>query len=320
MHFGVIPFRKSGDSVLQPDWKGQLGQWRRLVRRCSRKPGRGSVHALRVATLRVETELEVWLRGCPARNAAARAARRWIRQAERLRTVLSPVRDADVFREVLAGLGGFGEAAPAAAAPEGLDCLRGIARLNRRLERRRIAAGKKLVRALAVREEQLDRAGRELAQALAGPGATAVPDWAAALRSLLAALAAEAPNLSADSLHEFRKRAKSARYLAELVAPHNPVAVRQTAQCKAIQQSAGAWHDWQAMADEAEHSGAPNALKGLLASVAERSLAEALTECQRIAVQLMPLRAQAETPRSAPTRRPVRRVEPAAVFSGSLSA
>lgn len=285
MHSGVIPFRKSGDSALQPDWQGQLGQWSSLIRSCNRKPGRGRVHALRVATLRLEAELEVWLRSGPAGNAAGRAARRWIRQAVRLRTVLSPVRDADVFREVLAGLGGSDAGVPIAAAPEGLDCLRGIARLNRQLDRRRISAGKKLVRTLTVRAEKLDRAGKELAQALTEPRAIAAPDWAAALRSLLPALAAEAPNLSAATLHDFRKRAKSARYLAELVALHDPHALRQAAQCKAIQQSAGAWHDWQAMADEAERSGAPNALQGLLTSVAERSLAEALAECQRIAAQ-----------------------------------
>ncbi|MDR3451953.1 MAG: CHAD domain-containing protein [Rhodoferax sp.] len=296
MHSGVIPFHGPVTQAPQPDWQGQLGQWSRLVGRCSRKPGRRRVHGLRVATLRLETELEVWLRGRPDRDRADHATRRWMREAERLRKVLSPVRDADVFLQTLAGFGSSCPGATVAMAPEGRDCLRGIARLKRRLERRRTAAGRKLLLALAARGERMERAGRELAQALAEPETVAAPDWAAALRTLTEELAAKAPHLTVATLHDFRKQAKAGRYLAEIAAPRDPLAKRQAEECKDIQTVAGAWHDWQALAEEAARSGVPDALVGLLVSMAERSLAETFVVCRRAARALSREGLAASTP------------------------
>lgn len=303
MRSGVIPFHGPVTPAPQPNWQGQLDDWGRLVGRCGSKPGLRRVHGLRVATLRLVTELEVWLRGRPDREPAVRVARRWMREAERLRKVLSPVRDADVSLGMLAGLRGPGADEASTVSPESRDCLDTIARLQRRVERRRTVAGRKLTVALKAQGEQFIAAGRALEQALGEPGVCSTIDCEPALRTLATELDRDAACLSADVLHDFRKRAKAGRYLAELVAVYDPRAQRQVVRFKAIQAAAGQWHDWLTLADEAARmarGGAAESLARLLAGLAERSLAEALAVCRREAAGL-----HREGLAADPPRRPV---------------
>ncbi len=156
----------------------------------------------------------------------------------------------------------------------------------------------------------MDKIGRELAQALAKPGEA---DWAAALQALTAELVADAPYLTADTLHDFRGRAKAARYLAELSARRDARTARQAAECKAIQTVAGAWHDWHVLATEAAGNAlgdTSGSLCRLLAAIAERSLTLALDECRCIAAQWRKESARSDIAHIEQVKRTVRRAEP----------
>jgi len=298
----------------EPDWYEQLASWNDLVSRCERKPSRKRIHALRIATLRLKAQTECWLRQVGAEDARARAAQHWMKQADKLRKVMSSVRDLDVFLQTLARLRGPEAALPADAPVASRNFVQEMDRLEVWLKRRRRSADKKLGPALAKKMPALQEASAEM-QAHFRVSEPPSIHIAEGVEAIVAELAAAAPALSAETLHEFRKRAKAARYLAEIDAPRVGLARRQVALFKKIQVDVGRWHDWQALADEAKGVLSVRGEEGLqstLESMAERALQEAVRTCQNAVRQLAALKAPGpERAAQFSRRKPVVRVAPA---------
>jgi CHAD domain-containing protein len=61
------------------------------------------------------------------------------------------------------------------------------------------------------------------------------------------------PLLDASNLHDFRKGAKKARYVAE-AGGDDPAAVAMVKAIKRVQDAIGDWHDWEVLAEEAREA------------------------------------------------------------------
>lgn len=300
----------------EPEWRRQIDAWRELLDECLGKPTRGRVHALRVATLRLQADIPHWLEGHELGDKGARAVRRWSRQAEKLRKALQPVRTVDVDLAKLLALraqldGAEGKSLGASQPGSGQRCLRQIDKLARRFRQMRRAGEKELVAELDDRRARLRRSSLALQRTLAPlrlSQETATPEM---IRATLAALAAEFPELHEDNLHEFRLRVKAVRYLADLAAPSYPRAAQQATAMGRMQVAAGEWHDLRTLARKAERElgkrGTAGGLVSLLEDLAAESLQKALVLCRRTTAQLV--RPQAPTgarlqlvPRKPPAR------------------
>jgi CHAD domain-containing protein len=233
-----------------------------------------TVHHLRTGTRRVEATLETLAREAGARGtdgATEEARQRWLRQLKKVRRAAGTVRDLDVHRELLAQnflpaadtapdaiAAQLAEAtASAAAGPGAATPLVEQARaLDSWLKDRRSAAADALCSTLG------DHAGRLL---------DAEQQFLAAIterRSLLrrahrpaARLALEdylrlmeaMPLLDKENLHDFRKGAKKARYVAESD-DKDPAAQALAKAVKRVQDAIGEWHDWAVMAEESQEA------------------------------------------------------------------
>jgi CHAD domain-containing protein len=241
-----------------------------------------------VATLRLQAEVECWLRGQEPDAPAARAAKRWNKQGKKLRRVLNPVREADVSLAKLASLRATTAGPPEGQPPCSRSCLRQIGELEARLAKERQTAATKLIAGIEDRRKRLERLSTEL------EAASPPHPWGCTGKDLLAMIAnfrEEFPELNAKSLHPFRKRIKKARYLAEISAVADPLAGRQAATLKRMQSAAGEWHDWQGLAQQAGRAfrGHTKAcgLTELLEARTRESLQDALGLCRRAMAQLL---------------------------------
>jgi CHAD domain-containing protein len=219
-----------------------------------------------------------------AGHSAASAARRWNKHAEKLRDSLSAVREIDVFRDKLSVLGGTLDAPSGYSPRSSRACSRQIEELEVWLERERKAAAKMLIADLDRRQERLESLSVELetTQAL---GHSLLPvSSSSEVFKMCADAIADFPNLDADCLHDFRKRIKNVRYLAELFAETDQQAARLATALKAMQGAVGEWHDWQELSQLAarqlrkRHRG--GVLTRLLETLSEESLQKALECCE----------------------------------------
>jgi CHAD domain-containing protein len=309
-------FRRSnghGSGIVQPHWNEQLEAWRTLLAKCGRKPTRKRVHGLRVATLRLQALIGQWLKEHLADDAAGRAATRWMKQAEKLRKALSPLRDGDVYLEKVEAMRSPETAGAREESRSSEHYLKQVEALERKLKRKRDSAEKEMKTLVERRHERLKQAGIEMEERFADPAIWLGLDSAAAVREIVEQLASEAPIVNATTLHEFRKRAKNARYLAELTAERDPIAAQQADLLKQIQGTAGEWHDWQTLFEKAQDvigGTQESQLTHMLETLADRSLQKALLECRRATEKLVALNGSHE---SSPIhgKLPVRRVESA---------
>lgn len=294
MNSGFLPAHNSIHALDERDWLAQLDAWRELLAKCGNKPTKKRVHGLRVLTLRLQAESEHWLQQKVAGDPTVEAAQRWSKQADKLRKALSPVRDADVYLQMLETMRGPDLSGADENCQSSRDYARELDKLGRRLKRKREAAEKKLLAAVEKRGARLDQRSKDFGVALSGVAEAPMMDSLPAVRLIVTELAAAVPALNVESLHAFRKRAKTGRYLAEIVAGHDAAARRLAMLLKRMQNAAGAWHDWQTLAEmavrilgEPEKSG----LARLLQTLADRSLENALSECRRTMAQLVKLQA-----------------------------
>jgi len=301
----------------EPEWQRQIAAWRELLDECLGKPTRGRVHALRVATLRLLADIPHWLQGHEPEQKSARAGQRWSKQAEKLRKALQPVRTVDVDLAKLlalrAQLVGHG-ANPVRA---NRRCLRQLDKLARRFRQMRRSSEKDLIAELEDRRPRLRRTSLALERALAPLRLSAETATAETIRALLAALAAEFPELNEGNLHEYRMRVKAVRYQADLAARSDPGVARQAAAMGRMQVAAGEWHDLRMLARKASRELGKGSARGglveLLEELAAESLQKALALCRRTTAQLLKAEAQKATqPRPAVLKFPPRRAEPEA--------
>jgi len=291
MNSGILPLEGPTGTTSEPEGRRQVAAWRKLLARCGRKPTRKRVHSLRVATLRLQAELEFGLRAQGPDTSLAHVAKRWTKQAEKLRRALSVVRETDVYLQKLTGLraslAGPGDSQP----HSNRGCLRQADVLERKLKQLRRTAEKRLMATVESRSERLDQIGKELEAAHEPLIAPAQAGGAKLVLEMFAVLAAEFPDLDASSLHEFRKRIKTVRYLAEFFTPADPLAGRLAATLRRMQSAIGEWHDWQAMGKMASRTlkghDRKNSLAELLETLAGESLEKALDLCRRSTARLL---------------------------------
>lgn len=273
----------------EPEWLKRIDGWRQALQRCSQKPGKKRVHAMRVATLRLQAPLEVWLRERAADDVAVRAGRKWIKQAERLRKLLSAVRDLDVLLDLMSTMQSQDAKGVEARCRAGEACLRELGKLEQRLKRNRAKAKDEFAQAIEKKSSVFDAAGAALRKSFDDPLVGKAINASGALREAITDLVQDAPTLGAETLHDFRKKAKTARYLAEIVERYDPAARRSVALLKRIQAAAGEWHDWEMLAERAEEilkPGKKDELVPLLSVLAARSLESAVQETRSATVEL----------------------------------
>jgi hypothetical protein len=84
-----------------------VGAWRKLVKRCGKKPTRKRAHALRVVTLRIQAEVENKVVDLPHASHPAQAMLRFGKLAEKLRAALRSVINSVVVPNGESGAGGY---------------------------------------------------------------------------------------------------------------------------------------------------------------------------------------------------------------------
>jgi CHAD domain-containing protein len=268
--------------------RDRLAAWRELLDLCGRKATRKQVHALRVVTLRLQAELERDLADLPRASHQAQAILRFGRQAEKLRRALGPVRELDVWIGKLRGLRTSlteGDYVPRSMH----ECISGIERLEDRLKKKRSNAEKKLVAAIEKRGSHLVAASKEVDEALSEYVFGDEPGIANELAERFDAVRAEFSTFDEENLHEFRKRIKTVRYLAEIHADADRACAHVALQMKKVQSAIGEWHDWQALAQEVGdgHHVKSKALAGLLDTVTAESFEAALSTIQSISARML---------------------------------
>ncbi len=256
----------------------RVAAWVDLLARCGSKPTRKRVHALRVSTLRLQAEMERDVSELPHASHQAQAMLQFGRQAEKLRQALGPAREIDVWIGKLRGLRASNVKQVEYVPRTIEECLRGVARLEDRLKRKRRTAAKKLAASIEKKSGRFVKAAEDLELA---SEESRLPDARGIGNELVADFrraSAEFPELDESNLHEFRKRIKTVRYLAELHAGSDRACARVATQMKKLQGAIGEWHDWQSLAVEARrgHHAWSQPLAELLETISKEAFEAAL--------------------------------------------
>jgi CHAD domain-containing protein len=264
----------------------RLGDWRRLVDSSGRKPTRKRVHALRVITLRVQAEMDLYLAELPRASHQAQAILEFGRQGDRLRKVLGPVRELDVWigkmqglRETLAESTGY-------LPKSTLACVRQIERLESRLKEQRKQSEKKLVSAISKRKDDFIEAAEEIDRTVHLHAHETDASAEKVIRMRFADVAKDFRSFDEENLHDFRKRIKMVRYLAEIHSS-DAACAQIAAQMKKLQSVIGEWHDWQVLEQDVRERRHMKDLAELLETIAAESLQTALTTCDTITQKLI---------------------------------
>jgi CHAD domain-containing protein len=233
-----------------------------------------AVHHLRTGTRRVEATLETLAREAGVRGlgtAAEEARQRWLRQLKKVRRASGTVRDLDVHRELLAD--NFLPAVDTAPDKVAADLTEATAAavtgsvkitplvqraraLDAWLKDRRSDAAQALCSTLDDHAERLLDAEQQFMAAMAKRRSVSHrahrPAARLALEDYLRLMDAM-PLLDKENLHDFRKGAKKARYVAESD-DHDPAAEAMAKAIKRVQDAIGEWHDWDVVREEADEA------------------------------------------------------------------
>jgi CHAD domain-containing protein len=238
------------------------------MRSCLKDAGVEEVHRVRTGTRRLEAHLESLLaREKPRPGTFTKSAASWMRQMKKIRRAAGVVRDLDVHRKLMEKFTGVGKAGRklhevgkqaelerSVPTPQEKSLLeeqaqilddwlrnerdRHVSRLQRQIEKR--------LPRIEELSEGFFEAYRKRPQRF---GST--PQSAAMALEAFARLSSSMPQLNAGNLHDFRKRAKKARYLAE--SERQSVKAKQVGEMiKQIQDEVGDWHDWLSLTEEAK--------------------------------------------------------------------
>jgi CHAD domain-containing protein len=210
---------------------------------CLAKPDKKDVHRLRTSTRRIEAQLELLaiLPDLPPHKKEAGKARRLLRK---LRRAAGKVRDLDVQRDLIGdeAAGRNGGSRPTT------ELRKEAAALRRTLKHKRDEEAGRLQHLLGKHRTDYPVVFKKLLDAL-GP-AESITLTEATLTSLIRDWYARHTPGSASAvqdpaqLHDIRKRAKLARYLAESAPQSATTARRLAAHFEDLQQAGGKWHDW----------------------------------------------------------------------------
>lgn len=208
---------------------------------CLAKPAKRAVHKLRTSTRRIEAQLELlaMLPGLPPHRKPRQKIQRLLKM---LRRAAGAVRDQDVQIDLIAGI-----ESPKNGRKN--DGVRKEAReLRRYLKSDRDKHAQELVELLKQEKEDLPIVFRDLNTALKPVRSLSISE--SELTSLVLTWykrrspAAPPATDDVELLHNMRKQAKLARYLAESAPEDASKAHRLAAKFEALQEAGGEWHDW----------------------------------------------------------------------------
>ena len=293
---------------------------RENLMKCADNPDEDPVHDLRTGTRRLQASLENLLRELRSGDAGQLlrdATETMLRLLKKVRRAAGPVRDLDVHRKLLDKLvkratgvpdkkdtrTGRQEPKPGprlVGQPDALETREAGLRatdvqgqaghLDDWLKHRRNRQSRPLQKEAAIAAGKLDKRLAELEAALRADSQR-TRNTPAALMALesFARLATEMQHLHAGNLHEFRKGAKKARYVAELAAQDDAFAGRVAKALKKLQDEIGDWHDWLVLAEEAHAALGDQAqeLTGLIEGERERHFVTAMKAAVKLRGQLM---------------------------------
>jgi CHAD domain-containing protein len=272
---------------------------RENLMRCAEDPDVDPVHDTRTGTRRLQATLEDVVRGVPdgGDDPVRDAVTATMKLLKKIRHEAGPVRDLDVHRKLLEKLtrravGVDGdvletpetELRPTAVEQQADD-------LDARLKHRRSELAEGLKADAKDFAEKLDKRMEDLEAALTARRARRVrkkPAGVVALDSF-ARLASEMQVLDAGNLHDFRKGAKKARYVAELAAQGDEQAQQVGETLKKLQDEIGDWHDWLVLAEEAHAALGDGAaeLAALVEGERERHFVAAMKMAAKLRGRLM---------------------------------
>jgi CHAD domain-containing protein len=278
--------------------------------KCAGDPGVDPVHDTRTGTRRLQATLEDLVRQTPEGDGddpVRVAATATMKLLKRIRHEAGPVRDLDVHRKLLEKL--VKRAVEPEAADAGLESPMGIEAaameiprataglelqaddLDAWLEHRRSELAEGLKAQAEEFAEKLDKRLEELQGALQlrrVRRGRKKPPGVAALDSF-ARLASEMQVLDAGNLHDFRKGAKKARYVAELAAQGDDQAKQVGETLKKLQDEIGDWHDWLVLGEESHTALGEQAteLIGLVEGERERHFVAAMKMAAKLRGRLM---------------------------------
>jgi CHAD domain-containing protein len=209
---------------------------------CLAKPAKKSVHKLRTSTRRIEAQLEL-LAMLPELPSHDKPKQKLLRLLKKLRQAAGDVRDLDVQRDLIA------EATPKKRGPQPGGNLRKEARqLRQELKKQRDNHAEQLSALLKQEKADLPLAFQQFFDSVGELDSLSInePDLIALVRTWYGQHAPSTPPALDDveHLHDIRKEAKLARYLAES-APRSATRARKlAAEFEELQEAGGQWHDW----------------------------------------------------------------------------
>lgn len=287
--------------------------------KCAHDPDVDPVHDTRTGTRRLQATLEELVRAMPddEHGESVRAAATAVmRQLKKIRRAAAPVRDLDVHRKLLDKLTKHAlgqktkkeqrEGSPDGtqpAIPDQPDLLErpeaglrttGLEQQSDDLDgwlkhRRRQEADNLQTQARSLAAKLEKRVG-DLAGAMrAAPHRRAARPPGIVALDAFARLASEMQVLHAGNLHDFRKGAKKARYVAELAAQGDKHAGAIAKTLKKLQDEIGDWHDWLVLAEEAHTAlgDGPTDLIALIESEREKHFVAAMKTAAKLRGRLM---------------------------------
>jgi CHAD domain-containing protein len=263
----------SGNNKIEPlkTLREQAAALEASILECLAKPAKRSVHKLRTSTRRIEAQLQL-LAMFPELPARAKPAQKVLRLLKKIRQAAGVVRDIDVQQDLVA------ESTPKKSGSQSADDVRKDARqLGQDLKRWRDKHADELVELLQQQKTDLPLTFKNLFDSLEDAGSLAISE--ADLTSRVRAWYSEntpdaAPDLDdIDHLHDIRKQAKLARYLAESAPASAAKARRLASQFEDLQEAGGQWHDWLLLSEIARtHLGNSAELPQRYAARAEKCL------------------------------------------------
>jgi CHAD domain-containing protein len=296
---------------------GLAAALRENVAKCAVDPDVDPVHDTRTGSRRLQATIENGMRELPGEGPGAavrEAAAATMQVLKRIRRAAGPVRDLDVHRKLLSKLTRRAlNPEKARDRPDDPALLRRVpgsdvlespqagsratpleeqaAQLDAWLRHRRDAAAQQLQAKAKAALPKFDKRVAELEAAMRAKGlrrGRKKPPGVVALESF-ARLATQMQALHTGNLHDFRKGAKKARYVAELAESADREAGRVGETLKKLQDEIGDWHDWLVLAEEARAAlgDAATELLDLVQAERERHFAAAMNTAAKLRGRLM---------------------------------
>jgi CHAD domain-containing protein len=208
------------------------------IEACAEEPTEKAVHQVRTRCRRLEALISAVLSARLNTERLRSTGDALLRKIKKIRRAAGPVRDLDIHLSLLETIAGE---------PPGEDAQKLKKTLQRQRKRASVAALKELERDRPKLER---RAARFLDAFNDLPPSEQQLDTTALAKARFLETAAAFPVIRSENLHNFRKRSKQARYIAE-INPRSAASVRLAKKLNRVQDAIGAWHDWDVMTEEA---------------------------------------------------------------------